>query len=72
MILVAIIDVEVLDACVQQLQLRALVLEVLPATMPPFDFALTLRTARHAALTLEKGQSLTVRIAQALQSWWGM
>ena len=39
--------------------------------MPALDFALTLRTARRAALTLDEGQSLTVRIARALQSWRG-
>ena len=69
--LVAIIDVEVLDARVQQLQLGALALEVRPATMLAFDFAFTLWTVRHAALTLDKGQSLTIRIEHALQSWRG-
>jgi hypothetical protein len=39
--------------------------------MPALDFALTLQTARRAALTLDEGQSLTVRIAHALQSWQG-
>ena len=63
--IVAIVDVEVLDARVQQLQLGALALEVQPTTMPAFDFALTLRTALCAALTLDEGQSLTARIAQA-------
>jgi len=52
--LVAINDVEVLDARVQQLQLGALVLEVQPATMPAFDFTHTLWTARRAALTLDE------------------
>ncbi len=69
--LAAIINVEVLDARVQQLQLGALVLEVRPATMPALDFALTLWTARRATLTLDESQSLTARIAHALQSWRG-
>jgi hypothetical protein len=69
--LTAIIDVEVLDARVQQLQLGALVLEMWTTTMPALDFALILRTARHATLTLDEGQSLTVRITHALQSWRG-
>jgi hypothetical protein len=69
--LAAIVDVEVLDASVQQLQLGAIALEVRPATMPAFDFTLTLRTMRHAALTLDEGQSLAVWIAHALQSWRG-
>ncbi len=69
--LVAIVNVEVLDTRVQQLQLRALILEVRPATMPAFDFTLTLRTAQRAALTLDEGQSLSVQIVHALQSWQG-
>jgi hypothetical protein len=44
----AIINIEVLDARVQQLQLGALVLEMWTATMPALDFAFTLRTARRA------------------------
>jgi hypothetical protein len=40
--------------------------------MPAFDFALTLRTARRATLTLDEGQSLAIQIAHALQYWWGM
>ena len=39
--------------------------------MPALDFALTLQTARRAAITLDEGQSLTIRIARALQSWRG-
>ena len=69
--LTAIVDDEVLDARVQQLQLGVLVLSVWPATMSAFDFALTLWTARRSALTLDEGQSLTVQITHALQSWWG-
>jgi len=69
--LVAIVDVEVLDARVQQLQLGALALEVRSTTMPALDFTLTLRTTRCAILTLDEGQFLTVRIAHALQSWRG-
>ncbi len=71
--LAAIVDVEVLNARVQQLHLGALALEVRPATMPAFDFTITLWTTRCAALTLDEGQSLAVRIAHALQlqSWRG-
>jgi hypothetical protein len=61
---VAIVDVEVLDARVQQLQLGALVLEMWSTTMPVLNFALTLRNTRRAALT-----PLTIRITHALQSW---
>ena len=42
--LAAIINVEDLDARVQQLQLGALVLKERPTTMPAFDFTLTLWT----------------------------
>ena len=46
--LAAIVNVEVLDARVQQLQFGALVLEMWTATMPALDFAFTLQTTRHA------------------------
>ena len=71
MFLAAILNVEVLDARVQQLQLGELALEVRPATMPAFDFALTLWNVRRAALTLDEGQSLAVRITHALLSQRG-
>ena len=58
MFLVAIVDVEVLDARVQQLQLGALALEVRPATMPALDFALTLRTWMKASSS--PSESLTL------------
>ena len=69
MFLVATVNVEVLDARVQQLQVGALALEVWPATMPAFDFVLPLRTG--ATLTLDDGQSLNVRIARTLLIWRG-
>jgi hypothetical protein len=37
---------------------------VQPATMPALDFALALQTARHATLTLDEGQSLTIQITR--------
>ena len=40
MFLIAVIDVEVLDTCVQQLELRALVLVVPSAAEPAFNLAL--------------------------------
>ena len=69
MFLVASIDIEILHARVQQLQVGALALEVWPATMPAFDFVLPLRTG--ATLTLDDGQSLNVRIARTLLIWRG-
>ena len=69
--LAAIVNVEVLDARVQQLLLGAFALEVRSTTMPAFDFAITLQTMQGAALTLDEGQSLTIRIARTLLSWRG-
>jgi hypothetical protein len=69
--LAAIVNVEVLDARVQQFQLGALALEVRPATMPALDLTLTLWTTRCADFTLDECQSLAVRIVHALQSWQG-
>jgi hypothetical protein len=68
-LIVAVIDVEVLDAQVHQLGLGALVLIVRSAAMVAFN--VLLRTARRAALALNEGQSLTIRITHTLQPWWG-
>ena len=70
-LLVAVVDVEVLDARMQQLQLRTLALEVQPAKMLALDFALAPWTARCAALTVDEGQSLAIWIAHTLQSLRG-
>ena len=67
--LIAVIDIEVLDAHVQQLELGALTLVVRSIPMVAFD--VLLRTAQRAALALVEGQSLAIRIAHTLQSWWG-
>jgi len=64
--LVAVIDVEVLDAHFQQRQLGAIVLEVRPTTMPALNFAIAPQNARRTDLTLDEGQSLAVRIEHAL------
>jgi len=67
--LAAVVDVEVLNARVQQLQFGALALVVRAVSMEALN--VPLRTAQRAALALDEGQSLTIRIAHTLQSWWG-
>ena len=64
-----VINVEVLDARVQQLELWALALVVWSFAIVAFN--VPLRTAQRAALALDGGQSLAIRIAHTLQSWWG-
>ncbi len=65
----AVVDVEVLSALVQQLQFRALALVVWPVAMEALNVLLW--TGWCAALALNEGQSLTIRITRALQSWRG-
>jgi len=67
--LAAVVDVEVLNARVQKLQFGALALVVQAVSMEALN--VPLRTTQRAALTLDEGQSLTIRIIHALQSWRG-
>jgi len=64
--LVAIVDVEVLDARVQQLELGALALVVRSNTMVTFNVLLW--TSQRTTLTLDESQSLAIQIAHRLQS----
>jgi hypothetical protein len=62
--LVAVLDVEIMDARIHQLKLGTLVLVVQSTTEPAIDLVLDgtvpPRTAWRAALTLDKGQSLAI------------
>ena len=74
MLFIARTNVDVLDAHVQKLELGALVLVVQPAAVSALDFlvgTVLLWTMQCSALALYKGQSLAIRIACALQPWWG-
>jgi hypothetical protein len=71
--LVAVIDVEVLNALVQHLKLEAFTPVKQSAAVPAVDLALVgaipLWTTRCSTLSLDKGQSLSIRVTRTLQSW---
>ncbi len=74
MLFIAQIDVDVLDAGVQQIELGTLVLVVRSAAVPALNFlvgAVSLWTTKRYALALYEDQSLTIWVACVLHPWRG-